>query len=392
MWLFHLPSRAQEKFQCLHKNSHLFLCINQFCKCIIIYTPEKSSLKQKSEMRPHRRASQTYFIKYQLARNPLKAEEEDLKLALLASLQQCQEQNLKPTSPDDNSSSSSSSSSTPLTDQATAVDSGSDTPDTIICKPATPDNVLKQYRPETEDFLTFICFRSTAPNYQNVSKLGAKNILPTEDANSINTAKNETNYNSNSTRQQLTAGTNSTPDGYSPKLISCDTSANNLKHSSNRLSASLISSSSPKSNDSHRNQSPSNYRRPTRQSPRLASFINRKISKNDSSNHTSSASYTAHELPINYEEDLKRASIALEDMAHEINSSDGTSCINKTSSSFNDDDNNNFAQNSPDCISKLSSSSYKNNRHLVKGLMTREFAGAFADEETIFESISNHKL
>lgn len=82
---------------------------------------------------------------------------------------------------------------------------------------------------------------------------------------------------------------------------------------------------------------------------------------------------------------MERASIALEDMAHEIHSSDG----------IKDE----LAQESSGCMSASSannnrtmSSPYKNNKHLVKGLMTREFAGAFADEDTIFESISNHKL
>lgn len=39
--------------------------------------------------RPKRRASQTHFFKYQLANDPWRAEEEDLRLALLESLQQC---------------------------------------------------------------------------------------------------------------------------------------------------------------------------------------------------------------------------------------------------------------------------------------------------------------
>lgn len=358
-------------------------------------SPTKRGSKQSPKMRPRRRASQTYFFKYQLARNPLKAEEEDLKLALLASLQQCQEQDLKPTSPADETAStpsspaSSSSPSTPTqTDQTATQCSGSATPDTIICKPATPDNILKQYRPETEDFLTFICFRATAPNYQ---RLCAKNRLFSEQTTS-NTEKSNSNASSNNGRQQqLPTATNSSTDGYSSKITSGD-AVNSLKQSSNRSTNHFASISSPISNDNHRNQSPSSHRRPTRQSPRLASSINRKISENESSNLTLSTSNTAFELPINYEEDLEKASIALEDMAHEMNSSDGMNCPNNTNNyNKNDDDNNNFAQNSPDCISKFSSS-YKNNRHLVKGLMTREFAGAFADEETIFESISNHKL
>lgn len=333
--------------------------------------PTKRSLKQSPEMRPRRRASQTYFFKYQLAKNPLKAEEEDLKLALLASLQQCQEQNIKPQSPAES-------------DQATITSGSSISPEVIDSKPATPDNVLQQYRPETEEFLTFICFRATAPNYQNVSKLESQDGTP-DDTNSAMSEKTDSNNIGNDANSRSQA--NSTADCHG--LKSCTNDANNLKLSSNKLTGNRTGS--PVANDiNHRNQSPNSNRRPIRQSPRLASSIQKKISENESSNQTTSVTNTAYDLPINYEEDLERASIALEDMAHEINSSDGPNNANNNYN--NDDDNNNFAQDSPECISKLSSSSYKNNRHLIKGLMTREFAGAFADEETIFESISNHKL
>lgn len=288
---------------------------------------KKGNNKSSPELRPRRRASQTYFFKYQLARNPLKAEEEDLKLALLASLQQC-----------GNSTSTSSTTSdsqqhddsqqhinqlelqqqqqqqqlpqTILNNQQLHEDQRS-TPSSKGCD----EDYLKKYRPETEDFLTFICFRITA------------------DSNNMK---------------------------FSDKIS--NDSHNHLKRSSSPQKLN--------NNNNNTNSSPSNRRRPTRQSPRLASS-NRKISENDSSNLTSN---TAYDNSINYEEDMKRASIALEDMAQEINSAD--------------DIHNEIAQNSSVSVSKLS----KNNKHLVKGLMTREFAGAFADEKIIFERISNHKL
>lgn len=280
-------------------------------------------MRQSIEHRPRRRASQTYFFKYQLARNPLKAEEEDIKQALLASLQQCNSNGTKSKSGKSGNSSNNQNNNNKNNSKERLASkkkrSAPSTPskqieikDSKPIHPPSPDSsqyhmnflpytplqrkeppdedYLKKYKPETEDFLTFICFRTTAPKY-------LKQI--TNETATINGA-------------ELT--------------------------------------------------SPNNHRRPTRQSPRLASS-NRKISA------------TAYDNSISYEEDMKRASIALEDMAQEINSSD--------------DINNEVAQ---DYISKKSSSPYKNNKHLVKGLMTREFAGAFADEETIFESISNHKL
>lgn len=89
---------------------------------------------------------------------------------------------------------------------------------------------------------------------------------------------------------------------------------------------------------------------------------------------------------------MERASIALEDMAHEIHSSDGikdelaqvsSGCLTGSAGA---------ASVAGSTATAASNKPYKNNKHLVKGLMTREFAGAFADEDTIFESISNHKL
>lgn len=228
-------------------------------------------------------------------------------------------------------------------------------PYTPLQRKEPPDeDYLRKYKPETEDFLTFICFRTTAPNKTMDHELLTNGQ---DDSNNNCTTPNINFNNSNNNRitdKQL-------PD------------PQNLKQCTSTLYKLTNINNSPTSNDHY---SPNNHRRPTRQSPRLASS-NRKISENESSNHTMGTSATAYDNSITYEEDMKRASIALEDMAQEINSSD--------------DIHNEVAQNSPDCISKLSSP-YKNNKHLVKGLMTREFAGAFADEDTIFESISNHKL
>lgn len=243
-------------------------------------------------------------------------------------------------------------------------------PYTPLQKKEPPDeDYLKKYKPETEDFLTFICFRTTAPNYQSrplAEPLIANGI---EDSNGTTTSINTTNSNSMNFNHHSRIMDN--------KQVPND--LNNLKSQTTISTLSKFSNNtinSPTIIDHH--FSPNNHRRPTRQSPRLASS-NRKISENESSNHTTmGTSTTAYDNSITYEEDMKRASIALEDMAHEINSSDNI--------------NHEIAQSSPDCISKSSSSPYRNNKHLVKGLMTREFAGAFADEETIFESISNHKL
>lgn len=226
-------------------------------------------------------------------------------------------------------------------------------PYTPLQKKEPPDeDYLRKYKPETEDFLTFICFRTTAPNCRPTADLLTNGIG--DDTNSTTT----------------TILTNS--QGTSNNRI-------NEKFASNDSSNLTLRPSSP----SKINGSPTIdyrykiHRPPTRSSPRLASSI-KKISEKEGLFHSMATSSTAYDSSITYEEDMKRASIALEDMAQEINSSDGIK--------------NGIAQDSPDCISKSSTSPYKNNKHLVKGLMTREFAGAFADEETIFESISNHKL
>lgn len=359
--------------------------------------------KDSPELRPRRRASQTYFFKYQLARNPLKAEEEDLKLALWASLQQCNgnpKTNGKTTNsktshnnnnnnnhsndgnhhtnnnsnnllhqhnnhasskthnhskqPPDKKLSKSYSShnhnhhNNHISSSATisAVTTAATT------KPVADEEYLEKYRPETEDFLAFICFRSTAPNFQNSpNATTATTENATNISSSIGTNDTTTTTYSNATTNTMNSST-ATSNWDGAKIDGIMDNVNSPNGNNNNIS------SATNINNNH-NHIMNNNRRPTRQSPRLASS-QRKISENDMMN-------TAYDNSINYEEDMKKASIALEDMAQEINSSDEIS----------------------NRISRLSSSPYKNNKHLVKGLMTREFAGAFADEETIFESISN---
>lgn len=321
-------------------------------------TKKQSQESSRPKRRPKRRASQTYFFKYQLAKNPLKVEERDLKLALLASLQQYKNNRNKTSINYHNSTSSNNNNTTTTTNNNTTdvtttntanPSSGANkskngkklldlepnpksaTPmqqepedssltDTQTSSPLPQQN--EKYKPETEDFLTFICFRTTAPSYLNRPLVSSD--ISTNSAN--NAAK---------------------PVPNDPHILNKQCTSLPNKHQS--INLQTINSSPTHFDNSNR--------RPTRQSPRLASS-NRKISENDSTSNT------AYENSITYEEDVKRASIALEDMAQ-------------------------VAQDLPDCISK---SSYKNNKHLVKGLMTKEFAGAFADEETIFESISNHEL
>lgn len=330
------------------------------------------SNKQSQELRPRRRASQTYFFKYQLARNPLKAEEEDLKLALLASLQQCNNNSksnknnkkninnnnnknnnstikklsidkakkgkkvtkiniASKTSRSSNSSSSTTSSTIngPLSiksqdDLSELTSSSTSTYTTPEPNESSIHLINEANKPETEDFLSFICLRTTAPNYQNnFSNDTSSNTI-------IYTTPTKTNKNE---LNNLRCNTNSTPTKF-------------LNYNNNNIHSPIANI---------------NYRRPIRQSPRLANSHHRKISENNDTSNTIITA-NAYDNSITYEEDLKRASIALEDMAQEI------SCSSETN-------NNEIAQ-----------------KHLVKGLMTREFAGAFADEETIFESISNHIL
>lgn len=341
----------------------------------------RGNSKSSPELRPRRRASQTYFFKYQLARNPLKAEEEDLKLALLASLQQCGSS----TSTNSDSQDDHIDQQHPKTQKQQPNQQQNNHNNQINHHPHNHQNnkvvnykqpkheeqlqqvakappkiydeeYLRKYRPETEDFLTFICFRVTAPNNSLIN--GIKTEPTADDIDNISniTTHNDTNHLNNCNIYYNTGNKTS------EKLTSND--SHNLRRSS---SPHKLTANSNASNSSPNPNSPSHRRRPTRQSPRLASS-NRKISESDN---------TAFDT-INYEEDMKKASIALEDMAQEINSKDDT--------------HKEVAQNSSDCGTRLSSSSYKNNKHLVKGLMTREFAGGFADEEIIFESISNHML
>lgn len=284
--------------------------------------PKKGS-KQSPELRPRRRASQTYFFKYQLARNPLKAEEEDLKLALLASLQECDDS----TRDGDDSTTregrdiTPEDSPPPESDSSTEECDDDENDDTESCTDSNNNGSTngKANKPETEDFLTFICLRTTAPTtYQNNNTINNSNNISINNNVVSNNNNNSNNHNTNSNPPSIATNGNVSP-SKTPTL----SIGNNL-------------------------------RRPIRQSPRLANSHQRKISE---SNDTSSTTTTHY--PLNYEEEMKRASMALEDMAQEINNSNETEVAQK---------------------------------HLVKGLMTREFAGAFADEETIFESISNHKL
>lgn len=439
-------------------------------------SPKKAN-KLSPEARPRRRASQTYIFKYQLANNPLKAEEDDLKLAILASLEQgaineknpdkfiaetlkkepgsnvapkikspkkekvsklsskhdetkktkrsklnddslsikqqktngCIISKLTPkknkifkssgekytstngrqrdkcTTNSTGDKSNNNHTATPTTTSKTQPnhldsDSYSTTAATApysifasIQKKEPPnEDYLKKYKPETEDFLTFICFRTTAPNY-NSSINAVEQPIHT---NGVNGVDGETGTNTKSNGVIKHGHSLKKRASPSSTLYSLSPSPDKLTQSSNDTIIAHLNGDV--SNDHH--QSNNVRRRPIRQSPRLATRqskrylgSNKKISEYDHS-------VIAYDNSIDYEEELKRASIALEDMAQEINSSDN----------LKDDS----PPNHTDAVIKSPSgnSSMKNNRHLVKGLMTREFAGAFADEETIFESISNHKL
>lgn len=348
---------------------------------------KRGNNKSSPELRPRRRASQSYFFKYQLARNPLKAEEEDLKLALLASLQQCGSSTSANSDSQDDQNDQRQPKTKKQQKQHQHLNNNQQhdhhmqrhlhnhqNNNTINFKqpkheeqlqqvakapPKTYDEeYLKRYRPETEDFLTFICFRITAPNYNDKTNTESTADETNKDGIATNHHHHNTNHISNCNNNFTHTHTgNKTSD----KMTSND--SHNLRRS---CSPHKMTANNHVSNSSPNPVSPSNRRRPTRQSPRLASS-NRKISESDN---------TAYDT-ISYEEDMKKASIALEDMAQEINSKD--------------DIYNEIAQHSSDCVTR-STSPFKNNKHLVKGLMTREFAGGFADEEIIFESISNHKL
>jgi hypothetical protein len=105
--------------------------------------------------------------------------------------------------------------------------------------------------------------------------------------------------------------------------------------------------------------------------------------------------HTAYDNQITYEEDIKRAQIALEDMAHEINGQEVAEPATQSGHRQNGQQQQHASSRTIADGGSLSPngkllSPFKNNKHLVKGLMTREFAGAFADEEIIFESIKNN--
>ena len=358
---------------------------------------KKGNSKLSPTLRPRRRASQTYFFKYQLARNPLKAEEEDLKLALLASLQQCDDglskeqlqeqlkrqqliyenhlqnhkQPKKGVQSNHHQPPSKQQKQKHPPPQKTVVLNNNPTP------PAYDEEYLKRYRPETEDFLTFICFRTSAQNYTFPEQ---QNELP-----NVPTASGSLDHLSNINMKPLNGYvTTSTTTGIHVK-INNDKISNeyhNLRRSTSPCKSSASNQTASNSSPNHLN-SPCNRRRPTRHSPRLASS-SRKISEYDSLNH-----YTAYDNQINYEEDMKKASIALEDMAQEIIRSDDNELAQNHKHPFK------IANDAAPPTGGITSSGtkspspFKNNKHLVKGLMTREFAGAFADEEIIFESIKN---
>lgn len=360
--------------------------------------------KISPKLRPRRRASQTYFFKYQLARNPLKAEEEDLKLALLASLQQdnaelakqhkqqlkrqqlIYEHHLQNNTNNNNTSNNNNNNSKqpkkavkgnknqqsskqnkqkhPPPTQASVQQEGP-TP------PTYDEEYLEKYRPDTEQFLTFICSRlHKEPDFSRPISLKheAPTIIPTA-SGSIDQLSHSINYRPSN-------GCTPTNTGIHVK-ISNDKTSN--EYHNLRRSASPCKSSASNSSPNHLN-SPSNRRRPIRHSPRLAS-TSKKISEFDSLNH-----YTAYDSQITYEEEMNRASMALKDIAQEINGTDEFES-NHQPSSRNVNGNATAVTTQTETKSPL-----KNNKHLVKGLMTREFAGAFADEDIIFESIKNHKL
>lgn len=323
------------------------------------------------------------------------------------------------------------------------------------------EEYLRKYKPETEDFLTFICYRTTLPNH--CSHRG-----PDKDANDANddcsdklTDRTEIDEvddiddddAGDETRSVVHNGSSTGRRRKSPydskqQVVQNNTNHNMKKRASSTSTSASISSSSPspkrRSNITNGNNISNDIidedsvhispiRRPIRQSPRLAKRQTRKFlgsrlrNKLISEHDHSSQLCTAYENPISYEEDLERASNALEDMAQEINNnfdvvikanninkniidtdslnnnnSAATSNITCTRSSNNhhnyDNSTDDGAQihNLREYISKTSSSQVptqlKNNRHFVKGLMTKEFASGFADEETIFDIISNHKI
>lgn len=377
----------------------------------------KGNSKTSPKLRPRRRASQTYFFKYQLARNPLKAEEEDLKLALLASLQQDDSElskqhlqqlrrqqliyehhlqnNKQPRKGVNGNNSFSNSSNNNAnannsTQQSNKQQKQKHPPppeNTTVVQhykpmlPAYDEEYLKKYRPDTEDFLTFICSRLQKASDYLASK--APEHLADELSTTVPTASGSIDQLSHSTYIGPSNGCAPTTTGINVRISNDKTSNefHNLRRSASPCKSSTsnhtVSNSSP-----NLLNSPSNRRRPTRQSPRLAN-TSRKISEFDSLNQ-----YTAYDSQIMYEEEMNRASMALEDIAQEINRSDDSETGQQYSARKITGN-----QTTGAAASETNSlSPYKNNKHLIRGLMTREFAGAFADEEIIFENIKNHKL
>lgn len=260
----------------------------------------KSSSKCKNETRPRRRASQTHFFKYQLACNPFKAEEDDLKRALIASLQQSDQnpvkkrqhsgnsvQNVKK-QPNNQTCPEQSHQASKNANKISNYNNNNNNNSTNNNNIKDEQVEAKPYTPETQDFLTFICFRATPP------------CLNAPSHDNGNHPDND-NKNQNAT--------------------------NTARSSSNR--------------------------RPTRQSLRLSSI--RKISENDT------AVSNGKEEANSFEENIKQADLTLEAMAEDIGNLDEV------------------AQ-EPNLVL---------DKQLVKGLMSREFAGAFADEDSMFDSIPN---
>lgn len=408
------------------KPSHIFLNLYHnitYYVCIIFYIinyyttwiytnsidiimQRKPKKNQSPQARPRRRASQTFLIKYQLARNPLKAEEEDLKLALKESLEQCHlngiiegpittpplstppplSSSTKTKTTASKTKSNQKSKTTSNKNRQTIAKTKSTTANGVnhpvskkhaqnskygynhsnhnnnynnihytaqyspyfpILKKETPDEeYLKKYRPDTHDFLSFICHRSTTAQDNNNNNL-------TDSANSsINDDNNNNNHNSNNNND-----------------------SNNV---TNNLSIETHSNGDNSNN--------SMIRRPIRQSPRLATRQSNKITgngrnkrkisdhANDNNNNNNNNITTSN--GINYEENLELASNALDLMAMESMSSLGIK-TKKDDGPQNHD--------LRDAISKTSSSTAattsikgSNRQYYVKGLMTKEFTGGFA--------------
>lgn len=338
-------------------------------------------VKKSLQARPKRRASQTFLIKYQLARNPLKAVEEDLKLALQASLEHSKANGIVldqdsisasalSTPPPPQSSSKSANNKTTTQQQRTASNkrttsktrttnqsSNNKVPVSKkhaqnnakyatgnhqyfnntnyqtyipIQKREPPDEeYLKKYRPATQDFLHYICNRTTPTTLSNPTTNGSAHDNNNNSNNIID--NNNITGNNNNNNNNINSGND----------INIDTNI-------------IINCSS------HNNDSTS--RRPIRQSPRLRT--RHKLSSTDNGKDKETIAGLANDN--NYEENLEIASNALDLMAME------TSLGSKANQNHN----------SRDTISRSSSSVSTNlknsNRPYVKSLMTKEFPVGFA--------------